>query len=79
MQGLRETILAFFRRNLVEGEFFLPWSAQNMRGEIFLNCEVLEDRPEPDGTFMRVRAEPEVVERLRKRFASVAGEPVADE
>ena len=79
VQGLRETILAFFRRNLVEGEFFLPWSAQNMRGEIFLNCEVLEDRPEPDGTFMRVRAEPEVVERLRKRFASVAGEPVADE
>ena len=43
---LRETIVAFFRRDLVEAELFLPWSAQNLRGEIFANCEVLEERAE---------------------------------
>src|SRR5688500_18925357 len=32
---VRGRILAFFRQNLVEAELFLPWSAQNLRGEIF--------------------------------------------
>ena len=31
---LREAIVAFFQRELVETELFLPWSAQKLRGEI---------------------------------------------
>jgi GTPase len=65
---LREAIAAFFQRDLVEAELFLPWSAQNLRGEIFASCKVLEERSEGEGAFLRVRGEAEAVKRLRKQF-----------
>ena len=67
---LREAIVAHFRKNLVEAELFLPWAAQKLRGEIFAACEVLEERSEGEGTFLRVRGEPDAVERLRGRLAA---------
>jgi len=60
--------VAFFRQRLVEAEIFLPWSAQKMRGEIFANCDVLEERADDAGAFLRVRGEPEAVKRLRELF-----------
>ena len=65
---LREAIVAFFQRGLVEAELFLPWSAQKLRGQIFATCTVLEERPDPEGTFLRVRGEPEAVRRLREQL-----------
>src|SRR5216684_3318932 len=65
---LREAIVAFFQRNLVEAELFLPWSAQKLRGQIFATCTVLEERPDAEGTVLRVRGEPEAVERLREQL-----------
>jgi GTP-binding protein HflX len=68
---LREAIAAFFQRDLVEAELFLPWSAQNLRGEIFANCQVLEERSDAEGAFLRVRGDPEAVKRLREQFGRV--------
>ncbi len=65
---LRAAIVAFFQKDLVETELFLPWSAQKLRGEIFSNCEVLEERGGNDGTFFKVRGEPEAVKRLREQL-----------
>jgi len=65
---LREAIRAFFRRRLVEAGLFLPWSAQKLRGEIFANCEVLEERAGDDGTHFRVRGVPEALNRLREQL-----------
>jgi GTP-binding protein HflX len=65
---LREAIRSFFRQRLVEAELFLPWSAQKLRGEIFEQCEVLEERTEGEGTFLSVRGEPEAVKRLRDQL-----------
>jgi len=65
---LREAIRAFFEKDLVEAELFLPWSAQNLRGEIFATCTVLEERADNDGAFLRVRGEPEAVRRLHEQF-----------
>ncbi len=65
---LREAIAAFFQRDLVEAELFLPWSAQNRRGEIFASCKVLEERSDGEGALLRVRGEAEAVNRLRKEF-----------
>jgi GTP-binding protein HflX len=65
---LREAIRAYFRKDLVEDELFLPWSAQKLRGEIFSNSEVLEERAGGDGTHFRVRGEPEAVKRLRAQL-----------
>jgi len=69
---LREAIIAFFRRDLVEAELFLPWSAQKQRGEIFSSCEVLEERSETEGSFLRVRGEKDAVARLREQFSAAA-------
>jgi GTPase len=65
---LREAIVAFFQRNLVEAELFLPWSAQKLRGQIFATCVVLEERADPEGAVLRVRGEPEAVRRLREQL-----------
>jgi GTP-binding protein HflX len=67
---LREAIVAFFRQRLVEAELFLPWSAQGLRGEIFATCEVLEERAGGEGAFLRVRGEPEAVQRLREQLSA---------
>jgi GTP-binding protein HflX len=65
---LHEAIVAFFQRGLVEAELFLPWSEQNLRGQIFATCTVLEERADAEGAFLRVRGEPEAVGRLREQL-----------
>ena len=65
---LREAIVAFFQRHLVEAELYLPWSAQKLRGQIFATCTVLEERADAEGAFLRVRGEPAAVERLREQL-----------
>jgi GTP-binding protein HflX len=66
---LRDAIVAFFQKDLVEADLFLPWSAQNLRGEIFASCQVLEERAGSDGAFFRIRGEAEAVQRLREQLA----------
>jgi GTP-binding protein HflX len=65
---LREAIIAFFQRNFIEAELFLPWSAQQFRGAIFASCEVLDERADGEGAFFRVRGEREVVTGLCDKF-----------
>src|SRR2546422_2978538 len=65
---LREAIVAFFQRHLVEAELFLPWSAQKLRGQIFATCTVLEERADAEGAVLRVRGEPEAIGRLREQL-----------
>ena len=66
---LREAIVEFFQKDQVEAELFLPWSAQQQRGQIFARCEVLEERADEEGATLRVRGERETVEKLREQFA----------
>ena len=66
---LREAIAEFFQRDLVEAELFLPWAAQNRRGEIFEICKVLGERSDGEGAILRVRGDEATVARLRKQFA----------
>jgi GTP-binding protein HflX len=66
--SLRQKIVAFFQQDLVETELFLRWSAQQLRGDIYANCEVLEERADGEGAFFRVRGEADMLARLRERF-----------
>ncbi|HOB45050.1 MAG TPA: GTPase HflX, partial [Zoogloea sp.] len=66
--ALRDAIVAFFQQDFVDAELFLPWSAQQLRGEIYENCEVLEERADEEGAFFSVRGERDTVEALRERF-----------
>ncbi len=65
---LHQQIVAFFQQDLVETEFFLPWSAQQLLGEIYTNCQVLQERSEDDGTYFLVRCEPNFEENMRLKL-----------
>ena len=64
IKALHQVIVEIFQKDLIESEIFLPWSAQELRGEIFASCNVLEERADEDGAFFRLRAMPDVVARL---------------
>jgi GTP-binding protein HflX len=66
IKNLHQTIVNFFQKDLIESEIFLPWSAQELRGEIFSSCDVLEERADAAGAFFRLRAAPDMVAKLSK-------------
>jgi GTP-binding protein HflX len=68
---LHRAIVGFFQKDLVEAELFLPWSAQQLRGEIFARCEVLEERAEEAGAYFSVRVEPGALDSLRGQLDQV--------
>lgn len=65
---LRLKILEFFQQHLIEAEFFLPWNTQQLRGQIFTHCQVLEEHSNNEGTLFRVRSEPGAIESLREQL-----------
>ncbi len=67
--NLQAAIRTFFQKDLVDAEIFLPWSAQHLRGEIFANYEVLEERSDGEGTFFKIRGEAEAVNGMRQHVA----------
>jgi GTPase len=71
---LRERILAFFERGMVEEELLVPYSSQPLVPEIHQVCRVLEEAYDDIGAKLRVRADPRVIQRFRARLGNVAGE-----
>jgi GTP-binding protein HflX len=69
---LRQTIIDFFQKDLVETELFLPWSAQQLRKEIYAGCQVLAERADGDGAFFSVRGAPDVLARLHEQIGPQA-------
>jgi GTP-binding protein HflX len=62
---LRRALIAFFDRQLVEEELRVPYDRQELRGQIFAHCQVLEERYEESAVVFRVRADPAELARLR--------------
>ena len=68
---LHKAIRAFFSRRLVKAGLFMPWSAQQLRGELFAVCEVLEERADTEGAHFSVRGERKDIDGLRERIGQV--------
>ncbi|MCL6262502.1 GTPase HflX [Craterilacuibacter sp. RT1T] len=66
--SLHAMIVSFFQQDLVEDALLLPWSAQQLRGEIYSHCQVLEERAEEEGSWFRVRGEPEKLRSLHAQL-----------
>ena len=62
---LHQKIVSFFQQDLQEIELFLPWASQQLRGQIYANCQVLNERSTDDGTFITVRGEPSAIKNLQ--------------
>ncbi|MDE2478405.1 MAG: GTPase HflX [Betaproteobacteria bacterium] len=67
---LHSVIVSFFQKDLVEAELLVPWSAQQLRREIYAHCEVLEESADEAGARFRVRGEAPTIRGLRERAAS---------
>ena len=70
--NLRSLIVAFFQKDLVEAELRLPWAAQQLRRDIYANCQVLAESADEAGAVFRVRGEEATIRSLRARFADIA-------
>jgi GTP-binding protein HflX len=70
--NLRHMIITFFQQDMIEAELFLPWSSQQLRAEIYSNCQVLEERSDNDGATFRVRGQPNSVKILQDQFSRIA-------
>jgi GTP-binding protein HflX len=67
---LHRAIVAFFQRDLIETTLLLPWSAQQLRGEIFAYCEVLEEHADEQGAIFRIRSDAATLDSLKKKLGN---------
>jgi GTPase len=65
---LHQQIVDFFQQDLMEISLFLPWSAQQLRGEIYAQCQVLEEGSNDDGTTFLVRGESDILDKIRAKL-----------
>ncbi|MES2553371.1 MAG: GTPase, partial [Pseudomonadota bacterium] len=63
--ALHQVIIKFFQQDLIEAEIFVPWSEQQMRGEIYEKCQVLGERSKDDGAYFSVRGDSAVIAKLQ--------------
>lgn len=61
---LRDTIVAWFERDMDEAELFVPWARGALLGEAHARVRVLEESHEADGVRIRIRGRREDVGRL---------------
>jgi GTP-binding protein HflX len=67
--ALRDRILGFFERGAVEVELHVPYAKQRLVGELHAGARVLAESHDEQGTLLRVRAKPDLVERIRAQLA----------
>jgi GTPase len=65
---LQTQVLAYFQSKMIEVQILLPWSEQKLRGEVFEQCKVIEERSEEAGAYIRLLGSPEFVRSLSERF-----------
>src|SRR5205085_932376 len=57
---LRQALIDFFSRDLVEEELRVGWDREHLRADIYGQCQVLEERYDEQGVVFRARAQPQV-------------------
>jgi GTPase len=67
--GVRERLIAIFETEFVEAELVVPYDRQRWVSEMHEAGRVLEERYEEQGVVVRLRADPQTVEKLRARLA----------
>lgn len=68
IKALREKIIRVFEKRMVEEDIFAPYTMAGIVGEIRSKMRVVKEDFENDGVRFRVRARPEDLQRLKKKF-----------
>ena len=69
MSALRETLIAFFEADMVEGVLVLPYAKQGLIGEIYESARVLSEDHDETGRILTVRGLPGALARLKRSLA----------
>lgn len=67
---VRQAIIDFFDRDLVQTEIFVPYSRQELRGVLYANAEVTAERFDEQGVYFSLNIEPVALARLRASLKS---------
>ena len=65
---VRDRIVAFFERDMVEDELFVPYAKSAVVNRVHESARVLEETHEDEGTRLRVRAPAPVLAKLRAQL-----------
>ena len=65
---MRERLIEFFETEFVETELLVPYDRQRWVSEMHEAGRVLEQRYEEQGVVVRLRADPQTLEKLRARL-----------
>jgi GTPase len=66
---LRDNLLEFFEREMIDETVFLPYNLKGAIGEIRAQMRVLDEAFDEHGVQLRVRALPTQLERLRSKYS----------
>jgi GTPase len=65
---LHDRILAFFQKQMIETKILLPWSEQQLRGEIFEMCKVIDEQADETGAHLHLLGAPSMINSLTEQF-----------
>ena len=68
IKSLRESLVEFFEREMIDEEIFIKHGTEKIMGEIRNTMRVLKENYENDGVHLRVRSNTETLNRLKQRF-----------
>jgi GTPase len=66
--ALRQDVIEFFERSMVEAELMIPYARQGRIGEVYENARVLAEAFDETGRRLKIRALPAAVARLTHAF-----------
>ncbi|HYO67768.1 MAG TPA: GTPase HflX [Archangium sp.] len=66
--ALRQTLIEFFERSMVEAELVIPYARQGRIGEVYEHARVLSEAFDETGRRLKVRALPAAMARLTRAF-----------
>jgi GTP-binding protein HflX len=70
--SFREDLVAFFERDMEEAELIVPYALQRLVAKAHESGHVLDEAHDAEGTRLRLRATPEVLEQLREALRAAA-------
>ncbi|MDZ4855208.1 MAG: GTPase HflX, partial [Nitrospirota bacterium] len=69
LQALRERIMRYFERDMIDEELRIPFTAQGVVAEIRARMHILSEAYDAEGLTIRVRSTPEDLTSIKKKLA----------
>jgi GTPase len=70
VKALRDSLVAFFDAEMVEGELLIPYAKQSLVGEVYEAAKVVSEEYDESGARMLIKAHPATLARLQSLVAS---------